>query len=160
MSRRLPGSGVEGSTRPAIGGAAKEEEESEGSGSEEDDSDEDEESEEEELEPWRHSIFGCVDHGLAQCCVMFFCDCCIYAKAVSQALYGGSSCCYCLCCACGHLCCLCNRARMRAKYRLEAHNLGAAIGDCMTVSCCCWCARCQQVLEIETREGMLVSLWR
>ena len=112
------------------------------------------EEEDEEKEPWRHSIFGCFDHGVGQCCVMCICDPCMYAQAINTAFHG-EGCCYACCCFFGHIFCCCNRAKLRAKYSLEAHNLGGAVGDCITVTCCCWCARCQQILEIETREGML-----
>lgn len=109
-----------------------------------------------ELDPWRHSVFGCCDHGAAQCCVMTFCGWCVYGNAINSAFHQ-SNCCYFCCCLFGEVFCCCNRAKIRARYGLEEHNLGGVFGDCLTVTCCPCCARCQQVLEIETREGIQIG---
>jgi Cys-rich protein (TIGR01571 family) len=116
------------------------------------------ESEEEiELQPWRHSIFGCFDHGLQQCCALLFLDCCVYGNAISKTFHEGQCCCYFCCCTFGYLFCCCNRAKIRAKYALEAHNLGPC-GEVFSALCCPCCFRAQQVLELETRQGTLYGV--
>ena len=116
-----------------------------------------ESSEGEDLEPWRHSVFGCCDHGAAQCCLMTICQSMVYGQATSQAFFRGSVG-WCICCSLfGHIFDCCQRAKLRTKYGLEAHNLGGAVGDCMTILCCGPCARCQYILEIETRMGVQIG---
>ncbi len=136
---------------------AKEEEDSDDDSGSDGSGTESESEEEIELQPWRHSIFGCFDHGLQQCCALFLLDCCVYGNAISKTFHEGQCCCYFCCCTFGYLFCCCNRAKIRAKYDLETHNLGPC-GEVMSALCCPCCFRAQQVLELETRQGTLYGV--
>lgn len=117
---------------------------------------EESESEDDELQPWRHSIFGFCDNGIGHFCTLCWCSRCIYGAAISQTFHRGPSQVgfYICCCLFADQFSYCNRAKIRAKYGLEGHNLGAC-GDCLSVCICPWCERYQQILELETRQGML-----
>ena len=151
MSKRVPPPPAKNKSEDE---AAEESEDDSSSGETATDSSEESSEEDEELQPWRHHIFGCCDHGVGQCCALYFCGDVIYGNAISHTFHDGNCCC-CFCCTvCAPVFSYCNRAKIRATYHLEGHNLGPC-GECLTAVCCMSCSRCQQVLELETRQGRL-----
>uniref|UniRef100_A0A4W5PT93 Plac8 onzin related protein 6 n=1 Tax=Hucho hucho TaxID=62062 RepID=A0A4W5PT93_9TELE len=106
-------------------------------------------------EVWSSSICDCCDDmKICECCFGFWCPCCLICQISTD--FGE---CFCLplldiftnCVPAGSLALL---STMRERYRIQ----GTICNDCLLVTCCTPCARCQMARELKLRQRTLVNV--